>query len=202
MDCPMIAKPESAGKEALIDAGRALFLEHGYVAVSMQEIAQAAGMTKGAPYYHFKNKEDLFVTVLLLELQRQTAGFVAALGQPGTVEERLTGAMAYVFDNMRADLFALFADAGRHLGPDVLGQREELRRQGDKLDEVLIPFFTAMNADGVSLRVSAAKASHFFNLLMMAQLHTLHSKKVTSQPSQTPRETAAELVDLLLNGIR
>ena len=200
-DAQMTPKPESAGKEALLDAGRALFLEHGYVAVSMQQIAETAGMTKGAPYYHFKNKEDLFLTVLLLELERQTTGFVDSLNQPGTVAERLISAMAYIFDNMRADLFALFADAGRYLSPEMLDQRDELKRKGDQLDEILVPFFKSVIEEGTVLRVTPAQASHFFNMLMTAQLHTQHRKTARRATASAPRETAVELVDLLLHGI-
>jgi AcrR family transcriptional regulator len=36
-----------------------LFAEHGFVAVTMEEIADAAGVTKGAVYYWFADKDDL-----------------------------------------------------------------------------------------------------------------------------------------------
>ncbi len=85
----MTLQPDGAGNGGLLGAARALFLSQGFAEVSMQEIAKAAGMTKGAPYYHFKNNEDLFLTDVLREIEHQTAGFVAKLDEPGTVEGRL-----------------------------------------------------------------------------------------------------------------
>ena len=50
----------TANRERLVSAARALFAERGYAAVSVDEIAARAGLTKGAVYYQFKDKRDLF----------------------------------------------------------------------------------------------------------------------------------------------
>ncbi|MFA6112743.1 MAG: helix-turn-helix domain-containing protein [Sphingomonas sp.] len=50
----------TANREKLVGAARALFAERGYAAVSVDEIAARAGLTKGAVYYQFKDKRDLF----------------------------------------------------------------------------------------------------------------------------------------------
>jgi len=50
--------PEETRK-ALIDSALKLFGERGYAATSVQEITEAAGVTKGAFYHHFESKQDL-----------------------------------------------------------------------------------------------------------------------------------------------
>jgi AcrR family transcriptional regulator len=52
-----------ATRRALLDAGRRLFAQHGYGAVGVGEIAQAAGVTTGAIYHQYGSKEGLFVAV-------------------------------------------------------------------------------------------------------------------------------------------
>lgn len=47
-------------RERLIAQGRRLFTQKGFSEVSVDEIAAAAGLTKGAVYYQFKDKTDLF----------------------------------------------------------------------------------------------------------------------------------------------
>lgn len=47
-------------KEALMAAALDIFYRRGVSRASLQEIASAAGVTRGALYWHFKNKEDLF----------------------------------------------------------------------------------------------------------------------------------------------
>ena len=44
---------------ALLETAFRVFSERGYRAVRLEELAEAAGMTKGAIYYYFDSKEDL-----------------------------------------------------------------------------------------------------------------------------------------------
>uniref|UniRef100_UPI0037C94893 TetR/AcrR family transcriptional regulator n=1 Tax=Leucobacter aridicollis TaxID=283878 RepID=UPI0037C94893 len=57
------AKPLST-KEKLLEQAVRLFAERGYAGVSLEDIAQAAGFTKGAVYSHFGSKEQTFLAVL------------------------------------------------------------------------------------------------------------------------------------------
>jgi AcrR family transcriptional regulator len=52
------------GKQHLIEVAESLFIEYGYQAVSIRDIAQAGGVTNAALYYYFPNKEALFSEVL------------------------------------------------------------------------------------------------------------------------------------------
>jgi TetR/AcrR family transcriptional regulator, transcriptional repressor for nem operon len=51
-------------REYIIDQAYKLFLSRSYEAVSISEISKAIGLTKGALYHHFTNKEDLFKAVI------------------------------------------------------------------------------------------------------------------------------------------
>lgn len=50
----------------IVEADR-LFAEQGYAATSLEQIAQAAEVTKGAIYGHFANKEDLLLSAVEAE---------------------------------------------------------------------------------------------------------------------------------------
>src|SRR5947208_1146512 len=47
-------------RAALLATARSLFARRGYPDVSVDEIVQAAGLTKGALYHHYQDKEGLF----------------------------------------------------------------------------------------------------------------------------------------------
>lgn len=47
-------------RQQLLDAALEMFYQHGVTNTSLQAIAEQAGVTRGALYWHFKNKEDLF----------------------------------------------------------------------------------------------------------------------------------------------
>ena len=53
-----------ATREALLKTARQLFTEHGYAGTATEDIAQRAGVTRGALYYQFRNKRDLFRAVV------------------------------------------------------------------------------------------------------------------------------------------
>jgi AcrR family transcriptional regulator len=70
----------AATRTALIDAGRRLFGERGYSAVGTEEIARVAGVTRGALYHQFEDKQALFSAVfealeetVLMEIAAQAA---------------------------------------------------------------------------------------------------------------------------------
>jgi AcrR family transcriptional regulator len=50
-------------RSLLIDAAEEVFGEKGFLAATLDDIARAAGYTKGAIYKHFSTKEDLFLAV-------------------------------------------------------------------------------------------------------------------------------------------
>ena len=54
----------AATKAALVSAARRLWGERGYAAASPPEIAEAAGVTRGAMYHQYANKTELFVAVI------------------------------------------------------------------------------------------------------------------------------------------
>jgi AcrR family transcriptional regulator len=64
-------------RRALVDAARALFAGRGYTAVGTDDLARAAGVTRGALYHQFGGKEGLFEAVFE-EVQAETADRVAA----------------------------------------------------------------------------------------------------------------------------
>ncbi len=61
----------------LLDAAERLFLAQGVSRTSLQDIASAAGVTRGAVYWHFKDKSDLFNAMMdrvILPMEATCAG--------------------------------------------------------------------------------------------------------------------------------
>ncbi len=57
-------------RERLLAAGKELFIKVGFDAVSLEEVAETAGYSRGAFYSNFANKDELIVAVLEVEIQR------------------------------------------------------------------------------------------------------------------------------------
>ena len=105
-------------RAALIAAARDLFLEQGYAATGTPDVVARAGVTRGALYHHFADKQALFHAVVADEAAQIAAAIRA--GSPGgsdAVTALLDGASAY---------FAAMRIPGRTRlmlleGPAVLG---------------------------------------------------------------------------------
>jgi len=66
-------------RQHLLDAAAIVFARDGFHGASIDEVAKAAGFTKGAVYSNFKNKEDLFLELFDDRLARQFALVEATL---------------------------------------------------------------------------------------------------------------------------
>jgi len=91
------AEQSAATRSALVDAARSLFGERGFAAVSTEEIVQAAGVTRGALYHHFKDKQDLFTAVVeRVEQEILERVAAAALAEPDVWEQQRVAVGAFL----------------------------------------------------------------------------------------------------------
>ena len=82
-----------ATRRRLVTAARALFGARGYADVGTEEIARAAGVTRGALYHQFRDKADLFAAVVE-EVEAEIAERIAsATGVEAGVEADPVGAL-------------------------------------------------------------------------------------------------------------
>ncbi len=91
---PTRAQKREANRERILRAARDVFGAHGYHSATIEDIAEEAGLSNGAIYYNFTNKEELFLALLdtrldeRLEHTRQTlASGASATGERAIDEE-------------------------------------------------------------------------------------------------------------------
>jgi len=109
-------------REYIIDQSYKLFLNKSYEAVSISDISKAIGLTKGALYHHFKNKEDLFKAVIdkyLLLSELSNIPDKITLSQ--FIDEAIKKATEIIYNIfgetpvfVSINYFAIFIDAFRH----------------------------------------------------------------------------------------
>jgi AcrR family transcriptional regulator len=51
-------------RENILQTGKRLFIQQGYYGISMRAIAEEVGVSKAALYYHFQDKQELFLAIL------------------------------------------------------------------------------------------------------------------------------------------
>jgi AcrR family transcriptional regulator len=79
-------------KERLLRVATRLFARHGFEGTSVQDIVDAAGVTKGAMYHYYGSKDDLLYEVYHQLLTMQTSRLTEIVKGQGNTEERLRAA--------------------------------------------------------------------------------------------------------------
>ncbi|MGO1398610.1 MAG: TetR/AcrR family transcriptional regulator [Brevibacterium yomogidense] len=145
----------------IIDSASELFAAHGFADVSVDDVARAAGVTRGAVYHHYRNKAGLFGAVAST-LQRQVAGAVVATAEsagenPG--EQLLAGCHAFI-DAITA------GPATRILlidGPAVVGWEKWRQLDAENSEVHLREALTAVGVEDVLRDAMTAQLSGAMN---------------------------------------
>src|ERR1700761_805988 len=113
-------------RASLLDAARWLIREKGYEHTTLEEIAERAGMTTGAIYGNFKNREDLFIA-----LGQTYWAPIKPRVKPGASLAEIMRAMADATIAALPDRSA--AAVGRLTGLAYTLTHEEMRQQVEKV---------------------------------------------------------------------
>lgn len=138
----MPEKRNSRRKDArpgeIIDAGMAEFMEKGYAAAKLDQVAKRAGISKGTIYLYYKSKEDLF---------------------EAAVKDRLTSAVDMVattaadFEGPTQDLFRIMLTAiyFRLFETDLIAILRILMSEGQKFPELVSLYHRNALSKGIAL---------------------------------------------------
>lgn len=192
------ATPPGAGQPPRPDIGRLLvsiardhFARDGYVGTSLASVVAAAGITKGAVYYHFTNKRDLFAAVYVEEQRRVMREVSAAYGRETDVWAAFhAGMLAFLRELVdRGVQRVLLIDAPVALGWTQL-------RDGSTVTAV------EMIAEGLR-RVARAGLLDGWDIDVLAHLiygaicESAHLVALSEEPEKTVERVAGELRALL-----
>jgi len=185
--------PAAERRQQLLDVALRLFGERGFHHTSMNDIAEAAGVTKPVLYQHFGSKRDLFLEVLREvggrlrdAVGKATAG---ADGPRQQVEAGFRAYFAWVADT-RGGFDVLFAGETRR-DPEFV--REALRVETDIADAIA----TLIVVDGLSEERRRLLAYGIVGLAETTSRHWL-----ANDLDLSPTELAEQVAELAWAGLR
>jgi AcrR family transcriptional regulator len=103
----------------LVEVASALFAEHGYHNLSMEQLAEAAGVSKPVLYKHFPSKRDLYLALLRNAAGELDAQIRKALAGTTSNRERVRGAISTYLDFVEDRHFRLLFDTAEPNAADV-----------------------------------------------------------------------------------
>jgi len=191
---PTQSERTEATRGALISAGRSLFGERGFAATSIEDLASAAGVTRGALYHHFESKEDLFAAVFeQVEVELMAAAARGSVSGADAWDRMRRGCRAFLEAcNDRAVQRIALLDA-----PSALGM--ERWREIEKkyaYEAVRGSLEMAMKEGNLPSRPPEALAHLVLGALNEAAMFIARSE------GQVPAEAVMAEIDALLEGLR
>lgn len=193
-------KTELAGRELLIDVASRLFMDHGYDGVSMQQIATAANMTKGSPYYHFESKEDLFLKTFHHHVIRITDGFLRTMRDHDVLRDQLVGALEYMVSTINPGMVRMLDDFHRLF---ISTGKISVHPKDDPQVIMRQAYEEAFTNSGLELRLPPGALADALIALQMGVMQMQVVRETTIAEEQKRRDGAAiveDVIDLFLNG--
>lgn len=96
-----LSAKSQASSERVLNAAARLFIERGYAATTVRDVAERADMKAGSLYYHYPSKQHLLRAVLeraIDELTNRTVPWLAETGEGMSCRERFRRAIAAHID--------------------------------------------------------------------------------------------------------
>jgi TetR/AcrR family transcriptional repressor of mexAB-oprM operon len=180
--------------QSILETAKELFLTNGYKNTSTRDIAKAANITQPALYYHFSNKEILF-----LEINKQIGSQLKSeiekiVKKPESLETQLIQCTEALLNVYHRDIFSFIHQSAVEMEPEnkqklffILNEYylEPLQKVFESSEEVL------------NKKVSSQKAAQFYLMSLSLLFSTVHQLSTEKERS----DQIAELMNMVLHGV-
>jgi TetR/AcrR family transcriptional regulator len=193
----MVTGDQAAGRQCILGQAQQLFFAHGYHGVSIRDIVQACGLSNAALYYHFGNKQNLFLAVIgefvaMAAQQVQQAG-----ASSGSCRERLASmadAFARFIWESRSELQTLLRDLTECHGEEVQQLIPEVTGQIPSL-------FATVLEDGIAAGEIRAVDAHRVSVMLTGMINSLAASRLHGNVSEPLTEDVDLAISTLFEGI-
>jgi AcrR family transcriptional regulator len=188
--------PQSS-RQRIVETARDLFVDRGYMGVSMQQIADATGLRKASLYHHFRSKESLFADVMALEMDHLLADLEAVRLVNRPIAEQLEELALMNYRRFgRPELHQLAHDFFRYV-PE--SEHEEVHKRLREMEALFAGIFSRAMASGELEPIEPHHAATMYFHMMMSLANDPNDYRSTPPPP--PEEAAALVSHIMLHGL-
>lgn len=195
-----------ATREAILDAAEQAFLERGVARSSLEHVAQRAGVTRGAIYWHFRDKSDLFSAMLdrvrlpmsdLAEAYRRDEAY--ASDPLGLLQEICRHALAKLEENETyRNVYRILMNRCEFAGEMNPAFERQLEIDAENLQKVEADFRAAYALGQLAPHVQPRIATRALYSLM----HGIYLGWLRAPDSFAIREDGEAMLELFFAGLR
>ncbi len=183
----------------ILDASRRLFIEKQYADVSLREITEIAGVTKGALYHHFATKEELYLQMIYRCLSEVKETLRNSLEQNPEESCRNRLYLSLVsFLNLPSETLASMRSIRRNINIfDEPARTQLIRAYQAALPEQIEALLADGMANGEIIPMDARLLSWQHVAVVEVSLHDYGRQQLGN-----PEEMADSIVNLFYDGIK
>jgi AcrR family transcriptional regulator len=168
--------------EKILQVARRLFVQQGYTATSMRQVAEETGIGKATIYHHFPDKQAI-IMALLEQNQAKTQDNLARMRAETDPRERF---------RVAAELSIQYLPGGRE---------HMMKGFGAFMQEFRLLLSDAVQRgieQGIFREVDPAEAARVFQTMIQGSFAMVY---MSGERPRSPAQTAAVLLDVFFNGI-
>ncbi|MBI5963480.1 MAG: TetR/AcrR family transcriptional regulator [Chloroflexi bacterium] len=197
----MVEEVQTKGERTRLqieDAAVELFMEHGYHATSMRQIAEQAGLALGGIYNHFSSKEEIFEAIIIDKHPYRKILPMILQAEGETAEEFLRNATRIAMNELGSEPFfikLMFIEIVEFEGKHGSVMLKEIAPK-------VLPVFDSLVKSRQGLRVTnpAVLLRSFFGMIISFYItEMVISNSVISK--LLPKNSMDSYVDIFLHGI-
>ena len=192
-----VAEPESAVRERLLAAALQLFTSRGYAATSVREIVEAAGVTKPALYYYFRNKEGIYLAIIDGALEPYNLELKELLAAGGSARDRIMRICTTAFASARASIDVVRLIFAVYYGPPQGAPHYDF----DQLFSQILDGISAAVGDGIAAGEFRAVPLREASWGIMGIFNTIMEEQVCQQEPRIDGQGLVNTLNLFLDAI-
>lgn len=188
--------------QKILHTAARLFMQLGYRAVSINDIVQAAGVTKPTLYYYFPDKAELFTRMALQRLEAMHEAIAASIAGVAGLPAQLAAIAGVLLNADDGDIRMLRHEMAEHLDP-----AHQQRLQRAFYQHLFAPIQAVMqqglDQGGLAQRPAAELAMLFLSVMEAFHGFTHQFERMPPQLGALRLQAfaPAALVDLFLHGV-
>jgi AcrR family transcriptional regulator len=204
----MIPPPKTTKKEIvtafrtqeILAAARQLLEQRGLEAMTMEEIAAAAGVAKGTLYLYFQSKDDLIQALITLVCENILKDLEASLQAPGTPAEKLRRVVSVLLEYLNRErlLFPIYA---RELLRGKRETREGFWRNYQELEERFVTLVTGLFAEGIATGQFISANPRLLTFLIRGLVRATGYYQQAEGQAEAAQEALPVILTLLSSGL-
>ncbi len=188
---------EAERRAQILDAARLLFVERGYLAARVEDIARRAGLSKGAVYFYFPSKKAIFEALAQQEYARTSTFLLQAQAAPIPASQKLM-----LMARQYLDYFSGLEDPPRFflLMTEMAIRDEAIRDNVQAIHQQYVQGLAAIIAQGSDEGIFRPVDAESLSTLLKALVDGLSGQAAAGMRPDVARLTTAGM-DILLHGL-